>query len=167
MYMVRTLSCIHSTCVDESSNIIHCAYRQGQPHSTFHLLNGCSSALRQRPCHYKWRHNSVLLSILSGLKSCFPPDCKVFTCTGGLKITLRPPPSVLSSPLRPVMIAIWPYRKSINLLNLELTVPANSTDGFNMAHSWKQLKQRYLSLVGNLGWKVHYDIVEIGSLVCL
>ena len=65
----------------------------------------------------------------------------------------------------PEFVAIWPDSKVINVL--ELTVSTNTTDGLDQGRTRKQLKQEYLSLVGDLegkGRKTSYDIVEIASL---
>lgn len=90
---------------------------------TVHFLNGCPSALQQG--RYAWRHDSVLLTILLGLKPFLPPNCKVFADLDLWRAEDNPlatiPPHILSTPLRPDMVAIWPDRKKINLL--ELTVP--------------------------------------------
>lgn len=104
---------------------------------TVHFLNGCPSALQQG--RYAWRHDSVLLTILLGLKPFLPPNCKVFADLDLWRAEDNPlatiPPHILSTPLRPDMVAIWPDRK-INLL--ELTVPTNSTKGLDLARSRKQ-----------------------------
>ena len=80
-------------------------------------------------------------------------------------LQLPSPPHILSTSLRPDIVAIWPEKKSIYML--ELTVPNNSISGLMQARVRKQHKEEYAFLISDLEdreWKVTYNTIEVGSL---
>lgn len=133
--------------------------------TTHHVLNGCHEALTQG--RYTWRHDSVLLKLVSFIKPSLPPEAKIYSDLTGFRACDNPPstipPDLIVTSARPDIVIL----REKEVLLLELTVPHNSLDSISNAHRRKEGKENYCSLLSDLEAKrfsAAYQAIEIGSL---
>ena len=133
--------------------------------TSLHILNGCPTALNQG--RYTWRHDSVLNSIASVIKSEISPPTLLYADLPGYRASDNPqstlPSDVSVSSARPDIVM-----REGNVIKIsELTVCSNTQRGFDEARSRKRNKLAYTQLISDLeakGFKVNYLTIEIGSL---
>ena len=133
--------------------------------TSVHILNGCPTALNQG--RYTWRHDSVLNSFASVIKSEISPPTVLYADLPGYRVSENPqstlPSDVSVSSARPDIVM-----REGNVIKIsELTVCSNTQRGFDEARSRKRNKPAYIQLISDLeakGFKVNYSTIEIGSL---
>lgn len=130
-----------------------------------HIINACPVALKSN--RFTWRHNSVLSHLSKQLSKCAENtewkvladlhqtsyDSHVDTITADVMSTTVFPDISITN------------RASRSIILLELTVPYDSSLGFNRAEERKRV--RYNPLIRDLqtsGWSVTYHHIAVGSL---
>ena len=142
-----------------------CMLREHSAPTIFHILNGCPVALDQD--RYSWRHDSVLMKIVKGLKQLLPPVYNLYSDLDGCRASDNPPATI------PPELLVTTARPDIGIINgsdvllLELTVPHNSKQSIIEAHRRKEGKVNYCCLLEdleNIGLNSTLISLEIGSL---
>ena len=133
--------------------------------TTAHILNGCPIALEQG--RYTWRHDSVLLKLLKGLKRMLQPVDKLYGDLTGYGANESPratiPPELLCTTARPDIVIVT----SEKVIMMDLTVPSNTSELLRQAHARKIAKENYQMLQMDLedkGLKTSFTTVEVGAL---
>ena len=116
---------------------------------------------------YTWRHDSVLNSIASVIKSEISPPTVLYANLPGYRASDNPqstlPSDVSVSYARPDIVM-----REGNVVKIsELTVCSNTQRGFDEARSRKRNNHAYIQLISDIeakGFKVNYSTIEIGSL---
>ena len=113
-----------------------------------HILFGCKQALENG--RYSWRHDSVLLKIVSGLRDLLPASNSIFADLTNLRAHASPPatvpPQVLFTSARPDIVIC-----NNNVVRIiELTVCSNNTSTMLEAKRRKENKELYNSLFNDL-----------------
>ena len=146
--------------IDSKCPLCECSFP-----TSFHILNGCSVALDQE--RYTWRHDSVLLKLVQGLRGLLPAEFCLYSDLDGYRASDNPPatipPGIVVTTARPDIF----IRHNNTILLVELTVSHNSKDSLNDAHRRKSEKVNYCSLLGDLevlGLNATLIPLEIGSL---
>ena len=141
-----------------------CPLCSSPPPTTLHILNGCPLALSQG--RYTWRHDSVLVKLLSTIKMLLSPEDRIYGDLSSFRESDSPlatvPPEIVTS-ARPDMVVV----RNCEILLIELTVPYNSPESIANAHSRKEAKENYNMLLGDLeakGYSASLLAIEIGSL---
>ncbi|KAI8515786.1 hypothetical protein Bbelb_065990 [Branchiostoma belcheri] len=130
-----------------------------------HVLNMCPVALKDR---YTWRHNSVLMELVSTLKLWHAKsnpeviircDLSPDYLEGGTHTTI--PPDILPTPLVPDITVQDPVKRTLTLI--ELTVPFEQ----NAQDAEDRKSAKYESLVNDInfhsGYRATLVTVEVGS----
>ncbi|KAI8486776.1 hypothetical protein Bbelb_355240 [Branchiostoma belcheri] len=130
-----------------------------------HVLNMCPVALKDR---YTWRHNSVLMELVSTLKLWHAKSNPEVTIRcdlspdyleGGTHTTI--PPDILPTPLVPDITVQDPVKRTLTLI--ELTVPFDQ----NAQDAEDRKSAKYESLVNDInfhsGYRATLVTVEVGS----
>ena len=131
--------------------------------TTLHILNGCPQAL----VRFTWRHNSVLLKLVSSLKPLLSPEERFHADLAGYRVSDNPqstvPQEIIVTTARPDIVVI----KDKHILLIELTIPFNTPKSIANAHRWKEGKDNYNMLLDDLearGFTSTFLAIEIGSL---
>ena len=130
--------------------------------TTLHILNGCPLALSQG--RYTWRHDSVLVKLLSTIKMLLSPEDRIYGDLSSFRASDNPlatvPPEIVVTSARPDMVVV----RNCEILLIELTVPYNSPESIANAHSRKEAKENYNMLLGDLeakGYSASLLAIEI------
>ena len=129
----------------------------GNIQTLLHVLSNCSVSLDQG--RYTWRHDSVLLSIVSAVRDnlkdgfAFYSDLPGFQASHGGVI----PPDILVTNLKPDLFIVHEASRSIVIV--ELTCPWDTN--VERSHEYKQ--EKYSPLVADLArhYRVRYYPVEV------
>ena len=129
----------------------------GNIQTLLHVLSNCGTALEQG--RYTWRHNSVLLSIIDGIRGDLIDGFLLFSDMEGFHAPHGGviPPDILVTNLKPDLFLVNESNKVIVLL--ELTCPWDSN--IERSHNFKQ--EKYAPLVADLSrnYKVFHFSFEV------
>ena len=133
--------------------------------TALHVLNGCKQALEDG--RYTWRHDSVLLKIVAGLRNLLPPSNSIFADLPNLRADESPPatvpPQLLCTSARPDIVIC----KDNVVQIIELTVCSNNARAMLEAKRRKESKELYQALLNDLlrrDIKASYLTIEVGAL---
>ena len=129
----------------------------GNTQTLLHVLSNCSVALDQG--RYTWRHDSVLLSIVSTLRDNLRTGFEIFADLPSFRSSHGGviPPNVLVTNLKPDLFILNAADRAVILV--ELTCPWDA----NVERSHEYKKEKYAPLVADLShsYSVKYYPVEV------